>query len=175
MNYLQLYKKITFLPYCSYRFVKYQLKFLIVVKYINKEHYFNNSNNVFLHFLNKNFYIKKEKFFFELYKKYVLSVWSFKKEILKKVILRGKNFKIFYAANSSIIEFKLGFADLRSISIPEGVSLKVTNFLISIKGFNISVVSAFVYKLCKLKEFHFYKGKGFILKGKKIRLKTFKK
>ena len=87
-----------------------------------------------------------------------------------EILLKGVGFSIFLYKNKYIF-FDLGFSHFICLKIPKNIIIKRFKNRFVIFGFNKMEINNF-YKVIKdLKSFDFYKGKGFMLKNQKIKLK----
>lgn len=95
---------------------------------------------------------------------------------LKKLLLKGLGLKAALSGEGDVLELKLGFSHLITISIPlKKIQIKLIKNGLLIYGNNLVSVCNFIYKIKSLKLPNIYKGKGIWYKNETMRLKEIKK
>lgn len=101
---------------------------------------------------------------------------AFSKPIRKQLVLKGLGFRGILAADSSFLEFKLGFSHLIKVStLVNELKVTMNNTLLIVEGVDASKVGNFLKKIKNLKAPDSYKGKGFWYKNESKLLKEIKK
>ena len=159
--------------FCQYKFLKYKLNNLLIIKYNNNNYYINDYFSILTFQFHYFLYLRKNNYFFQFLKKYFHILYSLKNKYSKKILLNGLGFRISFINN--FLEFKIGFSHLKRVFVPKIIEIKILKNLLILRSFDINILSNFIYELSKLKSLNSYKGKGFLLKNKKIIIKTFKK
>ena len=135
--------------------------------------------------------IKKEKSFiiFELISYYKVSykiflnfknllsyiIKSFNKKYKKILIVKGLGMRIKYLIKTNTLELKLGFSNLIYISVPLTLKIYKNKNLLTIEGFDHSLVGNYAYLIQSLRYPDSYKGKGIWYKNQNYKLKIVKK
>lgn len=91
----------------------------------------------------------------------------------KRLIIEGIGFKA--EVKGAVLVLNLGFSHPVSVSIPQGLTVKVEKEAITISGINKESVGSFASELRALKKPEPYKGKGIRYEGEVIKLKQGKK
>ena len=96
--------------------------------------------------------------------------------LVKKIKMVGLGFKVQFSKDSKFLIFKLGFSHLKYLRIPTSfLKIFVKKNILKIEGNSKVLIGNFLAQIKRLKNFDFYKGKGFLLKYEKYKLKTIQK
>lgn len=93
----------------------------------------------------------------------------------KCLILNGLGLKLSFSETERILEMKLGYSHLLSVSVPQNIFVKIDKNIIIFESFNSVTLGNFVTIVKHLKFPDVYKGKGFWYKGDTKVLKEIKK
>ncbi len=83
--------------------------------------------------------------------------------------------RINYLAKTHTLELKLGFSNLIFVSVPSSLKIYKNKNLLTIEGYNHSLVGNFAYLIQSLRYPDSYKGKGLWYKNQEYKLKLIKK
>ena len=149
-------------------------KYFIVPKFIS---FLLHSKTISFSFLPSN---DKKKNLALQYASFLRSLFSFCKNSTvihkKKLKLKGLGYRVSFGSSNNILEFKLGFGHLVSLSIPkEKIKVILFKTVIIIEGFSKVEVGNFAQKIRSLRTPDIYKGKGFWYSYEKEKLKAIKK
>lgn len=106
----------------------------------------------------------------------IITLTTVQKFIRKKLILKGLGYKMSFLNNDHrILEMKLGFSHVTTLSIPYDLKVTLEKLKITVEGLNGANVGNFISKLKSLKTPDLYKGKGFWYPNEAVILKEVKK
>lgn len=91
----------------------------------------------------------------------------------KQLELNGVGFRM--AIQGKKLVFALGFSHPVEVSVPENITVKIENNVLTISGMDRQVVGQFSAEIKRLKPVEPYKGKGFRYVGEVVRKKEGKK
>jgi len=165
----------------SLSFCLYNNSKLIIIHNKNKKSfkYLKYPNYIFIEKIKNRLLIKSFDFFkmsvIYYSNLFVNTIRHFNKEYSKKLVLRGLGYKM-TLTDFNILKFKLGFSHLIDVKVPlNKIFVKIRKNRIFLKSFDNSFLGNFCQKIKTLKLPNVYNRKGFKLRRKKIKYKTFKK
>lgn len=95
-------------------------------------------------------------------------------DFVKVLVLRGVGYRAEIKQNTLFL--KVGFSKTKEFSIPAELKVSCpTRTTIRVTGFDRNLVENFIFKIKDLRKPEPYKGKGILLRGQKVTLKTVKK
>ena len=99
---------------------------------------------------------------------------DFEKVYTKKLVLKGLGLKV-TAIREGLIELKLGFSHIISVSIPTEIKLSIVKNTLILESFNNIILGNFAASIKNFKTPDSYKGKGICYKNEVLLLKAVKK
>jgi ribosomal protein L6P/L9E len=113
--------------------------------------------------------------FFNFQKLLSYLIKTFNKKYKKILIIKGLGMRINYLTKNNILELKLGFSNLIHVAVPSSLKIYKNKNLLTIEGYNSSLVGNFAYLIQSFRFPDSYKGKGIWYKNQNFKLKIVKK